>query len=321
MTALPSLQSATALAIAAHLDGKAPYKDGESLRVTGLATACDRRLWYAYRWAHKSFSPEARQRRLIESDMSRKTEIITLLMNAGLKVQTRDPQNWFKYSARMAGGHLTAFFDGTATMVPEAPVTTHLLQVRIYSRKDWENWRRKGIRESEPSYFIKAQLGMRALGLTRALVVAENRDTKEIEAERINYDAALATSHEARAERIAVTDSPPARISDDPDFWECRFCPAREVCHEAQQARRNCRTCLASCVSEGGWGCARHGVDLSAEEQRQGCAVHLYIPDLVPGEQIDADEAACTVTYRMPDGSTWIDGPQVSEPRLDAPGE
>ena len=33
---------------------------------------------------------------------------------------------------------------------------------------------------------------------------------------------------------------------------------------------------------------------------------HLFVPDLVPGEQIDA--ADDRVSYRMPDGSVWIDG-------------
>jgi hypothetical protein len=36
--------------------------------------------------------------------------------------------------------------------------------------------------------------------------------------------------------------------------------------------------------------------------------VHLFLPALVPGEQIDADPEAETVTYRLSDGTTWIDG-------------
>jgi hypothetical protein len=32
----------------------------------------------------------------------------------------------------------------------------------------------------------------------------------------------------------------------------------------------------------------------------------LFIPDLIRGEQIDAGEE--WVSYRMPDGSIWIDG-------------
>ena len=45
---------------------------------------------------------------------------------------------------------------------------------------------------------------------------------------------------------------------------------------------------------------------LARREQEAGCAAHLYIPDLVPGEQVDAGED--WVSYRLPDGSAWRDG-------------
>jgi hypothetical protein len=41
---------------------------------------------------------------------------------------------------------------------------------------------------------------------------------------------------------------------------------------------------------------------------RAGCPDHLYIPELVPGRQIDADPDAMTVTYAMPGNTTFIDG-------------
>jgi hypothetical protein len=45
---------------------------------------------------------------------------------------------------------------------------------------------------------------------------------------------------------------------------------------------------------------------LSRRDQEAGCAAHLYIPDLVPGEQVDAGED--WVGYRLADGTTWRDG-------------
>jgi hypothetical protein len=45
---------------------------------------------------------------------------------------------------------------------------------------------------------------------------------------------------------------------------------------------------------------------LTRREQETGCAAHLYIPDLIPGEQLDAGED--WVSYRLPDGTEWRDG-------------
>jgi hypothetical protein len=62
----------------------------------------------------------------------------------------------------------------------------------------------------------------------------------------------------------------------------------------------------ASPVTEGAWHCARHGTPLDRQTQQQGCAAHLYIPDFIAGEQLDAGED--WVSYRLPDGTEWRDG-------------
>jgi len=50
---------------------------------------------------------------------------------------------------------------------------------------------------------------------------------------------------------------------------------------------------------------------LAPPEQRAACIRHLFIPDLVPGEVIDAGDDV--VTYRMPDGSTWTNDARTPE--------
>lgn len=318
MAPLPASQtkSLTAQAIDAWCEAQPRDADSPTLRCSGLGEPCDRRLWYGYRWAVSAEAFPAGIRRILSNGHDRETRIVEMLRGAGLDVHDRDPETGQQWRVALASGFLTGSVDGVATGVPEAPATRHLVEIKTMNKARWEKWRREGVRRSHWKYYVQMQLYMLGLGLTRALFVSENQDSKEIEVERIDFDPAFAAGQEARAERIARTETPPQRISDDADWWGCRFCPARAPCHglpDAEPARRNCRTCLASCVSEGGWGCARHGVDLHEAAQAEGCPVHLYLPALVPGEQIDADEEACTVTYRMPDGSTWTDGPQPQE--------
>jgi hypothetical protein len=50
---------------------------------------------------------------------------------------------------------------------------------------------------------------------------------------------------------------------------------------------------------------------LAASEQRAACNRHLFIPDLVPGEVIDAGDDF--VTYRMADGSPWVNDARTPE--------
>ena len=52
--------------------------------------------------------------------------------------------------------------------------------------------------------------------------------------------------------------------------------------------------------------CERWNGSIGPNEQRCGCASHLFIPDLVPGTPVDAGED--WIEYRMPDGTIWVNG-------------
>jgi hypothetical protein len=67
----------------------------------------------------------------------------------------------------------------------------------------------------------------------------------------------------------------------------------------------NCRTCLHATPVDGGWACERYQRSLSEAEQRAGCENHLYLPALVPGEQVDAGPD--WVEYLLPGGNRWRD--------------
>jgi hypothetical protein len=129
--------------------------------------------------------------------------------------------------------------------------------------------------------------------------------------ERIPVDADAGARHLARAKRVIYADRPLSRISEDPAWFECRFCDHHDLCHGGGSAAHTFRSCLHSTPVDGGWHCARHDRMLSPEDQRFACLQHLYIPDLVPGEVIGAGDNF--VTYRMADGSTWVDQAHVEE--------
>ena len=88
------------------------------------------------------------------------------------------------------------------------------------------------------------------------------------------------------------------------------------MCWGEEMPRVHCRTCLhATPLLDGnaGWDCARHSKPLSLGEQDAGCPNHLFIPALVPGEQINCSDEEEWIEYRMADGAVWRDG-AVSTP-------
>jgi hypothetical protein len=72
-----------------------------------------------------------------------------------------------------------------------------------------------------------------------------------------------------------------------------------------------CRSCLHSTAEMGGdaeWSCSRWAKPLSFDEQKAGCPAHLFDCSLINAEQIDSCDVAETVTYRLKDGTIWVDG-------------
>lgn len=314
MAELPELKSPVVAAIEAGWDSLPPDEERGYLGGSVIGQECERRLFYDFRWANPPEVFPARMLRLFQTGHVEEARIVEDLRRAGIKVRDVDPETGEQWLVTCANGHAGGHADGRVSGVPSAEATEHLLECKSHNDKSFKALKKDGVEKSKPVHYAQMQFYMHGLGLTRALYVAVNKNDDEIYAERVRYDAAFALRLVAKAERITTAHQAPPKLHDDPDAkmaWTCRSCPALAICHEGAFARRNCRTCLHSTPVEGGaWHCARYGRQLTIEEQRAGCASHLYLPDLVPGEQTDADPENETVTYTMPDGSAWIDGMQ-----------
>jgi len=316
MAPLPSPQSRTVAAIyASHLASRSTYRSA-GIAVSEAGHECDRAIWYRFRWADAPSDIDGRKARLFDTGNREEVRLIAELRAIGCEVLEVDPDTGNQYLLRLADGHLRGKADGAVHGIPDAPATWHLLEAKTHSAKNFKVLASKGVATAFPKHFVQCQLGMHALGLTRALYLAACKDTDEIHAERLEYDAAFALRAEARARRIAFADTVPWRISDNPDKPPCSWCPALAVCYRGEfpaggdgVVARNCRTCLNSQPMAGGvWHCTQFERQLTLDEQREGCPSHLWLPSLVPGDQVDASEEAQTVTYAMRDGSTFVDG-------------
>jgi hypothetical protein len=318
MAALPQLESQTSLAIQAAWVAREPRKLDKTLRCSSLGNECERRLWYGFRWAHEPETFTGRTLRIFETGNVEETRLCDDLRLIGCDVLQVDGETGNQFEVSFLGGHLTGHTDGEVSGIPEAPKTPHLLECKSHNDKSFKELKKFGVRVSKPVHFSQMQIYMHGRSLTRALYLAVNKNDDEIYTERLEYDPAFAMQLVAKAERIVTADAAPPKLHEDPNAkmaWACGYCPARGVCHGGDFAPRNCRTCLHSepvLDGDATWRCMKLGAILTKAMQERGCDSHLYLPSLVPGEQIDADVDAGTVSYRMldPNGDedVWIDG-------------
>ncbi len=315
MTELPEPPMPTVDAIWAAREREAagkPQYDGYGIPASALGSACDRQLWYGLRWASPKEAMTGRKLRIFERGNIEEERVIADLRRAGVDLLSHDDATGRQWTFAMARGLLRGKADGKITGgVVEAPKAQHVLEIKTLKAADWRAIRKHGLAKAKPDHWHQLHAGMAGLNIARGLYVGVNKDTEEILTERIRLDATEAARQEARVLRIADSDTPPGRVSDNPDSFACRFCDHKAVCHAGAFARRNCRTCLHFAFRDDGNGhCHRFDQPLRPADQGDArqCPAHLYLPGFVAGEQVDADEEAETVTYRLPDDTLWTDG-------------
>jgi hypothetical protein len=248
---------------------------------------------------------EGRLERLFQTGHLFEAKIIADLRAIGCEVFDRNPENPDEQLRVVHSPWFMGSCDGVIRHVPGAEVTPHLLEIKTMNDKNYQDWKRRGVKESKPVYYAQMQVYLKGLSLTRALFVSMNKNTSEIEVERVHYDPVAAEYYAAKADRIAFASEPPEMN----ESFACRWCEHFGVCMDGGWSSINCRTCLHSQLFEDGvWRCLWHNVELNLENQKTGCSDHLFIPALVPGVQEDANEEEHTVTYRLPDGKLFIDG-------------
>ena len=310
MADLPEPPTPTLSAIYASFEARQGDGLRDHLGASLIGKSCARALWYDFRWATPA-RHTGRILRLFETGQLEEARLVRDLRATGATVLEVDPETGRQFRVEAHCGYFGGSLDAVALGLLEAPKTWHVVEFKPHSAKSFTELTAKGVVLAKPQHAAQMQIYMHLTGITRALYVAVCKDTDALRIERIEADSATAERLLDKAGRVIFVQHPPARISEDPAWFECRFCDHHAVCHDGGGAAVTCRSCLHATPVDGGWHCARHDRMLAPAEQRAACNRHLFIPDLVPGKVIDAGDDV--VTYRMADGSTWTNEARFPE--------
>lgn len=305
-----TLTTVDAIFAALEAEPRASF-DAWGVSASHLGRACDRELWLSLRWASEPEAITGRKLRIFERGDLEERRILADLRRAGVLVEDLDPATGRQWRFALAKGWLRGKADGICAGLPEAPGERHVLEIKSLKAADWRAIVKHGLAKAKPDHWRQLHAGMAGLEIPRGIYLGTNKDTEELLAEFVALDPAEAAADEARVLRLVEADHAPLRAADQPEAFVCRFCPHVAICHEGALPRRSCRTCLHFSLGRDGAGhCARFDHPRAPIGQRIGadCEAHLFLPSLISGEQIDADDGAETVTYRRPDGSVWVDG-------------
>lgn len=292
MAKLPEPNHSTVAKIYAHYeatqeDGRRPHL-GASL----IGKPCERALWYTFRWATVKRHP-GRLLRLFETGQMAEARFTKNLRDIGVTVMDTAPDGK-QWSVSDFGGHFGGSMDGAGIGFEEAPKTWHVVEYKTHSAKSFADLTKNGVAKSKPEHFAQMQTYMGYQGMERAAYMAVNKDTDELYFERIDFDPVEFAQIKARAERVIRAAEPPLRISNDPSFFQCKFCDHWDVCHAAKAPAVSCRTCAHSTPELGGdkrWSCTVFEMDIGyiAQLESDKCSAHRFIPIMLAkaGNQTD----------------------------------
>jgi hypothetical protein len=283
-------------------DGLRPHL-GASL----IGRSCERQLWYTFRWAKRA-SFEGRMLRLFARGQREEDALVNLLRNAGITVHAVDPATGSQF--RFGSGHFSGSMDGACLGLPEAPKTWHVLEFKTHGKKSFDTLESQGVRKAKPEHWAQMQCYMAWTGMERALYVSVCKDDDRLHLERVDFDKEATDKLFERAERIINASEPPQRIGDA-SWYECKWCDYKDICHGTDAPLPTCRSCAHSTPEKAGyWSCARNGHnEIPINSQKQGCEGHRYIPAMLHWAEVaQASHEDNWVTYRLPNGGTFING-------------
>lgn len=314
MVAIPAqISDPVAEAIFAHYQKTySSEKQRPYLGASSIGKPCSRALWYGLRWA-KAAQFSGRMYRLFQTGHLQEPRVLKDLKVIGCKVEGIDPstgRQW-AFSEASLGHHFAGNCDGVVSGVPGGGSKRHILEIKTASAKAFAQLVKDGVQKAKPEHFAQMQIYMHWAGLERALYLAVNKDTDDIHTERVHYDKAFAQGLIDKAGAIIFAVEPPAKLSEDASWFECKFCDYASICHGQEVAAVSCRTCaMATPVMDGigAWRCTRYEAEIPQDAQREGCDGHRYIPILLERFAKPVDTEGDAVVYQMADGSKFLNG-------------
>jgi len=304
----------TLAACDAALEAKAAQEKPRAyLGMSSIGESCARKTWYRFRFAMREKFDVATLKRFADGHRTEELVIERLRLLDGITLVSHN-KDGSQIGYKDHDGHFSGHLDGDILGILQAPKTKHVLEVKCCSEKKFNELKKavaelgekQALKKWNPVYYTQAQCYLAYHNCTRHYLVVATPGGRDWMGVRTEYDAAHAIQAVAKAKHIIQSSEPLDKISNDPSYFECRYCSFSPVCHGGDMPDRSCRTCThSSPVAQGMWHCQRFGKQLTLDEQIAGCPAHIFLKTLVPGEVIDADESS--ITYKLKSGAIWKD--------------
>lgn len=239
MVAIPEYGDPTLRAMERAIEAAHNAKEKRTyLGASVIGNPCVRQIWYEY----NGFPKEAfTAKTLMNFEDGHRTEELTaqrLRLIPGVELITHnDKGEQIGFAA--FGGKFRGHCDGIITGLIQAPKAPHIWECKASSQKKYDEFikakkdhgEKGALKAWNENYFIQGQLYMHFLGCERHYLTVALAGGREYQSCRTDYMPEVAAAAIDRAQKIIEAQQPPPRINEKPDFFICKWCAFKDICH------------------------------------------------------------------------------------------
>ena len=251
-----------------------------------IGRECKRYLWYVFRWClHEKTT--GRQQRLFNRGHREEARFIEWLEGIGFKVwfENRDEGpnekgEFPQYRISDVMGHFGGSLDGIAVL-PERYGIAEPVLLEFKTNGTGAGFNKladDGMPIAKPEHFAQTSTYGKKYNFRYCvyLNINKNDDSLHIEVVKLNHN--LGEQMIMKAEQIIMSQTAPARLSDNPTFHKCSYCHMKEVCHKGAVVEVNCRSCaFARPVENAEWFCEVHNGNIPKDFISKACPSYKAI--------------------------------------------
>lgn len=250
------------------------YSDGprSHLGASVVGNKCERYIWFQFRWMNEEVM-SGRMQRLVNRGHLEEDRIIGYLRGIGMNVISAD-DNGKQIRIIDVQDHFGGSCDGKAILPERYQInpTKLLLEMKTANDRIFKLIYGQGVVKQKPQHWIQMCLYGYKLNIKHALYICASKNDDDLDVEVLEIDWELAKKEIEKAERIIFAIIPPPRISENPSWFECKFCSAQAICHFKAPVNKNCRSCQYSKpTSNATWTCNVYQQVIPLDFIKKGC--------------------------------------------------
>lgn len=253
-----------------------PAKHREHLGISVIGRKCSREIWYGFRWVKLKEFP-GRMRRLFNRGHREEQQFYEFLLWAGISFRSIDPETSQPWKISLLEGHYGGTPDGVGLVrgLNNLPI---ILEYKTHNKKSFEKLKTQKLKLAKPEHWAQMCGYGKEFKIKHGLYCAVNKDDDDIYFEFVELNWDYASELEKKASDIITAKTPPLRISDNPSFFDCKYCDKVDICHNGAKVEINCRSCkFAEPVAGAKWFCNRFKNEIPSEFVPKGCEYHLSV--------------------------------------------